>query len=323
MQYFKRFQTKYRRRREYKTDYKARMRLIQQDKSKYETKKYRFVVRSTNQKIITQIVYAAPIGDHIICQANSTELARFGVTAGHKNYAAAYATGLLCARRILKHLKLDSLYEGVKGDDVNGDYIDAYRDDGEYINDDRKPFKAILDVGLTRTTTGNRMFGALKGLSDGGVYIKHNARRFPGFKVILPEEKGEKISETFDPEVHRKKIFGVFIDEHMKNDQDAAKERENNKQQFSKWRDCLKKSGHKTLEDLYESVHEEIRKNPDKVKADRKHAPVLKFNKDKTEMTNSKGTKWSRNIKLTNEQRKARAKARLAEIIAAAAEESD
>ena len=48
MQYFKRYQTKYRRRREFKTDYKARMRLIQQDKTKYETKKYRFVVRATN-----------------------------------------------------------------------------------------------------------------------------------------------------------------------------------------------------------------------------------------------------------------------------------
>lgn len=28
--------------------------------------------------------------------------------------------------------------------------------------DSRRPFRALLDVGLIRTTTGNRVFGALK-----------------------------------------------------------------------------------------------------------------------------------------------------------------
>jgi len=28
--------------------------------------------------------------------------------------------------------------------------------------DERRPFRALLDVGLVRTTTGNRVFGALK-----------------------------------------------------------------------------------------------------------------------------------------------------------------
>lgn len=28
--------------------------------------------------------------------------------------------------------------------------------------DTRRPFRALLDVGLVRTTTGNRVFGALK-----------------------------------------------------------------------------------------------------------------------------------------------------------------
>ena len=42
--YFKRFQVKYKRRREGKTDYFARRRLICQDKNKYNTPKYRLVV---------------------------------------------------------------------------------------------------------------------------------------------------------------------------------------------------------------------------------------------------------------------------------------
>jgi large subunit ribosomal protein L5e len=56
--YFKRFQVKYRRRREGKTDYQARRRLTIQDKNKYNTPKYRFVVRFTNKDVITQIIYA-------------------------------------------------------------------------------------------------------------------------------------------------------------------------------------------------------------------------------------------------------------------------
>ena len=40
--YFKRFQVKFRRRREGKTDYFARKRLVVQDKNKYNTPKYRY-----------------------------------------------------------------------------------------------------------------------------------------------------------------------------------------------------------------------------------------------------------------------------------------
>ena len=47
--YHKRYQVKYRRRREGKTDYQARKRLVVQDKNKYNTPKYRLVVRRTNR----------------------------------------------------------------------------------------------------------------------------------------------------------------------------------------------------------------------------------------------------------------------------------
>lgn len=38
-----------------KTDYRARKRLVTQDKNKYNTPKYRMVVRFTNSDIITQV----------------------------------------------------------------------------------------------------------------------------------------------------------------------------------------------------------------------------------------------------------------------------
>lgn len=53
--YFKRYQVKLKRRREGKTDYYARKRLTVQDKNKYNTPKYRLIVRFTNRDVIAQV----------------------------------------------------------------------------------------------------------------------------------------------------------------------------------------------------------------------------------------------------------------------------
>merc|ERR1712194_697611 len=110
--YFKRFQVKYRRRREGKTDYRARRKMVRQDKNKYNNRKYRLVVRFTSRNVICQIMYATIRGDMVVEQAASTELSKFGVPVGLKNYAAAYCTGLLIARRMLKKFGLDQAFKG-------------------------------------------------------------------------------------------------------------------------------------------------------------------------------------------------------------------
>ena len=66
--YFKRYQVKFKRRREGKTDYKARKNLIKQDKYKYSIPKYRFVVRFTNKDIVCQIVAAKIVGDVVLSE---------------------------------------------------------------------------------------------------------------------------------------------------------------------------------------------------------------------------------------------------------------
>ena len=66
-----RFQTKFKRRREGKTDYFARKRLICQDKDKYNSPKYRLVARITSNRVIAQVVYATIQGDKVFCQADS------------------------------------------------------------------------------------------------------------------------------------------------------------------------------------------------------------------------------------------------------------
>ena len=60
--YMKRYQVKFRRRREGKTDYQARRRLVVQDKNKYNSPKYRLVVRFTNKHCICQIIYSEIVG---------------------------------------------------------------------------------------------------------------------------------------------------------------------------------------------------------------------------------------------------------------------
>merc|ERR1712019_305549 len=97
--YFKRFQTKFRRRRECKTDYYARKRMVTQDLNKYGAPKFRLVARITNNKVIAQVIYSMQKGDFCVAQAFSTELKKWGLTTGYTSYSAAYATGLLAARR--------------------------------------------------------------------------------------------------------------------------------------------------------------------------------------------------------------------------------
>ncbi|CAB1317763.1 unnamed protein product [Coregonus sp. 'balchen'] len=126
--YFKRYQVKFRRRREGKTDYFARKRLVIQDKNKYNTPKYRMIVRFSNRDICCQIAYAKIEGDQIVGAAYSHELPKYGITVGLTNYAAAYCTGLLLARRLLNKFGLDQVYEGqveVTGDEFNVESIDG------------------------------------------------------------------------------------------------------------------------------------------------------------------------------------------------------
>jgi len=290
--YFKRFQTKFRRRREGKTDYYARKRLTIQDKNKYNTPRYRFVPRITCGKVICQVIYGTIQGDKVLAQSSSVELKRFGVEAGLTNYAACYATGLLCARRLLQQTGLDKIYAGSKK--VDGESYDV---SSEIKEGQRKPFKACLDVGIVRTTTGARIFGALKGACDGGLHIPHSNKRYPGFK-----KEGDK--ESYNAKLHRERIFGVHVDKYMKTLKSDATAF---KKQFSKWETALKNAKVETLEKLYTKVHEEIKKNPAKpAKKERKPAAIKFLDKKKTIIEVGGGKKYKRDRKLTREERKKR-----------------
>ena len=298
--YFSRFQVKFRRRREGKTDYRQRKRLVCQAKNKYQSPKYRLVVRFTNKQILCQIAYSLIDGDRILCQANSKELERYGLSVGLKNYAAAYCTGLLCARRLLKKIGLDDVYEG--NTEVDGAIVSTEYDKKKYyvdeVDEDKRPFRALLDVGTKATTTGCRIFGALKGAADGGLDIPHSEKRFPGF---------DRESKEYDADMHRERIMGGHVGEYMEylDEEDNQKYKEH----FASY--IAADVSADGLEELYESVHTAIREDP--TPAEKKD-----FSPDKS---------FKRKCKLTWDERKAAVQvkkdAKNAELAADEEEEDD
>jgi large subunit ribosomal protein L5e len=240
--YFSRYQVKFRRRREGKTDYYARVRLVTQDKNKYNSPKYRLVVRITCRDIVTQIFYSKITGDVCVCAAYAHELPRYGIPVGLTNYASAYATGLLLARRLLKKLGLDSKYQGnlqINGQDFNV----------EPMGDGPRPFYCLLDVGLRRTTTGSKVFAALKGACDGGLNIPHSETRFAGYK---------KEDHKLNADVLRKYIFGGHVSAYMKDV--SENDPEKYKQLFSQY--IHHKITWKDVEPMYQKAHKAIREDP-------------------------------------------------------------
>jgi len=268
-----RYQVKYRRRREGKTDYQARRRMTISDKNKYNSTKYRFCVRITNKDVICQFIQPKITGDHTLCAAYAHELPKYGIEVGLTNYAACYATGLLAARRLLKKMALDEKYEGQEEPD--GEMFLVEHDDGP------RPFTAVLDVGLVRTTTGNRVFGALKGAVDGGINIPHSEKRFPGY---------DREGKEYDAETHKKYIFGGHVAEYMELLEEEDPERYQT--QFAKF--IEKEIEGDGLEDMYKEAHTKIREDPE-------HTPTEK--KDSYEQVNPQE-------KRTYEERKAAVQAK-------------
>lgn len=287
--YSKRYQVPYRRRREGKTDYQARRRMTIMDKNKYGSPKYRMCVRITNKDVIVQFIQPKIIGDHCICAAYSHELPKYGIEVGLTNYAACYATGLLCARRLLTKLGLADTYEGQTEPDGEM-YMVEEEDDAP------RPFTCVLDVGLVRTTTGNKVFGALKGAVDGGLAIPHSEKRFPGY---------DRDAKDFDAETHKKYIFGGHVAEYMELLQEEDPDRYQT--QFSQY--IEKDIEGDALEDMYTEAFAKIREDP-------AHEPTEK--KDSYPPVNEQ-------VKRTYEERKDAIKAKKAAMKAAleAADDDD
>lgn len=126
-----RYRVPFRRRRENKTDYKARRAMATSGIP-------RLVVRPSARSIVIQVVRSEIEGDRVITQTASRELTeRFGWLGGGKSTPAAYLLGFIAGRKALR--------EGVEF--------------------------AILDIGLSSPTKGSKLFAAAKGAKDAGLRV--------------------------------------------------------------------------------------------------------------------------------------------------------
>jgi large subunit ribosomal protein L18 len=134
-----RYRVPFRRRREGRTDYRIRLRLLRNPAP-------RAVVRLTNRRVVVSITAYDPTGDHVLAAAESPELAAVGFPASSLHSTpAAYLTGYLAGLR-------------AKAAGATS---------------------AVLDVGQHHPAPGGRYMGALKGLLDAGVDIPHSDAKLP------------------------------------------------------------------------------------------------------------------------------------------------
>ncbi|WP_135535859.1 MULTISPECIES: 50S ribosomal protein L18 [Halostella] len=89
-----RYKVPMRRRREVRTDYHQRLRLLKSGKP-------RLVARKSNKHTTAQLVTPGPDGDETIASAHSSDLAEHGWEAPTGNLPAAYLTGFLAGKRAL------------------------------------------------------------------------------------------------------------------------------------------------------------------------------------------------------------------------------
>ncbi len=134
-----RYRVAFRRRREARTDYRSRLKLLSSGLP-------RAVVRFSHGRIWVAVTAFDPVGDRIVASADSHELTRVGFPAhGLVSTPASYLTGYLAGLR-------------AKGAGETG---------------------AVLDAGLRRPVPGGRLQSALKGLLDAGLAIPHGEGSLP------------------------------------------------------------------------------------------------------------------------------------------------
>lgn len=161
-----------RRRREGKTNYYKRYKMVLSGHP-------RFVVRKTNKYIWVQVIEARMKGDHVIAAAHSRELVKiYGWNAGTANLPASYLTGLLAALRAKK--------AGIK--------------------------YAIPDIGLHAPTRGAKVFAAIKAANDVGLKVPLGEEVVPSDERIKGEHiaSWSKILREKDP-VKYERLFSQYI----------------------------------------------------------------------------------------------------------------
>lgn len=158
--------TQKRRRKERKTDYLKRLKLLKGGKP-------RLVFRKSNKYFICQFVESHESKDKVIFGISSKELLNYGwpekFLGSLKSIPAAYLTGYLMGKKI-KEKKLS---------------------------------KPVVDFGMNRVLYKTRIFGFLKGLIDSGIDVSCKEEAFPEEERISGKNLKEDFTKKFE-EVKKK-----------------------------------------------------------------------------------------------------------------------
>jgi len=150
-----------RRRKEHKTDYSARIKLLKSEKP-------RLVFRITNKFVIGQYVVSSDAQDKVVFGETSKRLLTLGwpeeFKGSLKSIPAAYLTGYLIGKKIQKD-KLET---------------------------------PIMDLGMIRTLHKTKVFGFLKGIIDSGIEIPCKEEAFPEEERIKGKSMKKDFTAEFD-----------------------------------------------------------------------------------------------------------------------------
>ena len=162
----------YRRKRERKTNYSKRLHTLLAGK-------LRLVVRTTNHRVIGQLVEFTPQGDKVLVATDSFALKKLGWGYSCKNFPAAYLTGLLLGKKAQE--------KGLK--------------------------EAVLDTGFVSPLKKGKIYAFLKGVIDGGLDIPHDETIFPDENRL----KGEHIKNYALALKDNKEVYELRFAQYLKN----------------------------------------------------------------------------------------------------------
>jgi len=150
-----------RRRKENKTDYLKRLKLL-------KSKMPRIVFRKTNKYIIAQYVTSKQAKDKVEIGLSSKQLIKYGwpkeFQGSLKSIPASYLTGFLIGKKIIKE----------------------------------KRETPIVDFGMIKVLHKTKLFAFLKGLIDAGIKIKYKKDVFPNDEKITGKNLKKDFSKTFN-----------------------------------------------------------------------------------------------------------------------------
>ena len=151
------------RRRQGKTDYHRRLRLLRSGAP-------RAVVRVSNTQVICQLVSYNPGGDAILHSVNGkslTDSCAWPEDASKKSIPACYVAGNALGKKAVSA--------------------------GNH--------EAVLDIGLAASSPGSRVFSALKGMIDAGLDIPHGTSVLPNEERLSGKHIDDSLSSSVEASI--------------------------------------------------------------------------------------------------------------------------